>query len=122
MYERLVGNRHFQHAIAFVQHTLAAQARCEAWVARAVYEIFFFIRKLRNVVFPFFKVYMAGAAGTYHAAVVVQFYIVIEGNFQYADARFYIFYCNRFQPFLFKFECYRVHVWYRMVSADLPQS
>lgn len=110
MYQRLVGDRHFQHAApARVEDALAAQARVEARVAGAVYEIFFLVRYFWYKILTVFQVYMTGAAGAYHTAVVMQCDIVVQRYLQDTLVALYIFQCYRFQSFLLKFECNSVH-------------
>ncbi len=109
MYQALVGQGHFDFPATVFQHALAAQARVEAGVAGPVYKVFFFISQFRQVAFALVYIQVASAAGAYHAAVVVQFYIILQGYFQYADARLNIFYYYWFQPFLFKLKFYAIH-------------
>ena len=69
---------------------LATQSRFDAWVVGAVYEIFFFIGHLGQVIHAVFDVYVAGAAGADAATVVVEVDAVFFGQVEdgFAFGRF----------------------------------
>ena len=109
VYQRLVGNANFYYTVGIYQHTLAAQAGVDAWIACTVYKVFFAVVDLRHKFFSFLQVYMAGAASANHAAVVVQFNVIIQRHLKDALIVGHILDRHRFQPFLIKTKFYSVH-------------
>ena len=70
------GNADFTAAAGF-QNALATESGINSWITRAVNKILFFIRNFWNEIFAFFEVQMAGAAGADHAAIMMEFYVVV---------------------------------------------
>lgn len=78
----LIGNSHHDLG-GFVQnHTLASQAAFQARVGGAVNEILFLIGKFFELVIAFFHINVTGGAGANAAAVVIQVYVSLFGDFQ----------------------------------------
>jgi hypothetical protein len=95
---------------AFGQEALAAEARAEAGVHGPVDEVFFFIAQFGQVFLALFYIQVAGTAGAYATAVVMQFNIVLQRHFQQALVAFDTGERYRLQSFLLKAEINRVHL------------
>ena len=108
-------------AAACLQHALATQPAVQAWINGPVNKIFFPVVQFFQVIFAFFNVNMAGAAGANAAAIVVQFYIIGEGYFKYRVAGLLAADRNRFQAFLFKFKMNIVHNGERVAQIGLQK-
>jgi hypothetical protein len=65
-----------------LQHALAAKPRVDAWIHRPVYKILFFIAQFFQVAHAVVNIQVAGAAGAYGSAVMMQINIVIKTNLQ----------------------------------------
>jgi hypothetical protein len=77
----LVGNGHFD--IPINHYALAAEAGVNLRVDGPIYKVFFFIRYFLEVVHPTRYIDMAGTASANPAAIMLQFYIIIEANVEY---------------------------------------
>jgi len=83
--EILIRNSNYQVFIS-LNNALAGQAGIQARVFGTVNKIFFFISNFRQVIGAGFYVNVAGAATANAAAIMLQFYMIIEGNIQHRFA------------------------------------
>lgn len=109
MYQRLVRYTHLQRAGAVYQYALATQPRVYPRISGAVYKVFLPVCYFRYILIAALQVYVAGAASTHHATVVMQFYVIIKCYFQDTLVRGNVFESYRFKPFLVKSEFYCIH-------------
>jgi hypothetical protein len=76
----LVGDFDFDKGVLAQNNTLAAQAGVEARIDRAVDEVFLFVRNFLQIVLTAEYIYVASAASTYPATVVVEVDVVVLGE------------------------------------------
>ena len=89
----LIRNRDRNIRVVFQNNALAAKAAFQARIDGAIDKIFFFIGNFLQKVLPFFHINVAGGAGAYAAAVVVEVHVVFFGQFQNRHVGKFARYC-----------------------------
>lgn len=78
----LVGDGNGDLGVVVEDDALAAQAAFEPWIDGAVNEVFLFVRYFFQELVAFFHIDVAGGAGAYPAAIVIEMNIVILRQFE----------------------------------------
>lgn len=106
----LIGNSYSDFGLVVQDDALASQAAFQPGIDSAVDEIFFLIGNLFQEFFTAFNVHMAGGAGAYAAAIVIQMNVVLLRNFEYRHILVVAMHRYRWDGFIFKLKFYRSHL------------